>query len=426
MTSHLAVGAAENWQTGVRWIQLRFVTVLACGLILPACGNAGVESHWTVTVDTLPTGVVRVVNTPPGSDLGPTWTLEEELRIGSVDEPGPTSFGQLKGITVAPDGRIALLDAQAQEIRVFGPTGEHLATYGGKGGGPGELEAAWGLMQSPDGKLWVPDHRNARMSVFDLSSGFLNSYPLQVFSRAFVWRGAMAEDGRIFKPSTTLDSPRSNMLRVYSPEMVLLDSIPLPDPPETDPKDPPGAFYWEAADGRSTGYLSVPFYARAERLLDPRGVIWSTEPGDASYRIQRWAPGADTTLILETPRSPVAVTQAERDSVIGALREELRKRGAANQDWSKIPQVKPAVTSMFLADEGRLWVQTSSSDTMRSYDVYERDGRYAGTVATSLKILPWFSPVVRGNQFWAVITDELDVPYVIRARIVRAEENQER
>lgn len=93
-------------------------------------------------------------------------------------------------------------------------------------------------------------------------------------------------------------------------------------------------------------------------------------------------------------------------------------RGAANQDWSKIPQVRPAVVSMFLADEGRLWVETSSADALRRYDVYERNGRYAGTVATSLNIYRWVKPVVRGDRFWGIVTDKLDVPYVVRARIV--------
>jgi len=42
-------------------------------------------------------------------------TLQEELRIGSADGNGPAAFGQVKGIQVLPDGRIAVLDAIAKE-----------------------------------------------------------------------------------------------------------------------------------------------------------------------------------------------------------------------------------------------------------------------------------------------------------------------
>ncbi|MGQ0814113.1 MAG: hypothetical protein ACT4O1_06570, partial [Gemmatimonadota bacterium] len=75
--------------------------------------------------------------------------------------------------------------------------------------------------------------------------------------------------------------------------------------------------------------------------------------------------------------------------MIAPLREELQKKGAANQDWGKVPQVKPAVTWLFLTDDGRLFVKANSPDAMHRYDIYERDARYAGTVATSLKILRW-------------------------------------
>lgn len=397
---------------------LRPFALAAFVVFLTGCGHAASGRTWTVTVDTLPTGAVHVVNTPPAHDPGPTWTLREELRIGSVEAAGPTSFGQLKGIAVAGDGRIAVLDAQAQEIRVFGPSGEHLATYGGKGGGPGELEGAWGLMRSPDDQLWVPDQGNARMSVFDFGAGYVTSYPLRILMWKFIWGGAMGDDGRIFKPSMTLGPPRRNVLRVYGPEMALLDSLPLPDPPDVNPKDPPGAFYWELPGGRGMGYIGVPYYPLGLQVVDPHGMIYSTESGDPSYRIKHWMPGGDTTLVIETRRASVPVTTAERDSVIQSLRADLRQRGLPDQDWSKIPDMKPAVLSMFVTDSNRLWVQTSSADSLRRYDVYEPDGRYAGTVATPLNVYHWVSPVVRGDRIWAIVTDTMDVQYVIRAQMV--------
>jgi NADPH:quinone reductase-like Zn-dependent oxidoreductase len=54
-------------------------------------------------------------------------------------------------------------------------------------------------------------------------------------------------------------------------------------------------------------------------------------------------------------------TNAERDSLVAALREQLRQRGAADQDWSKVPRIRPAVMSMHLSDEGDLWVETPTA-----------------------------------------------------------------
>jgi hypothetical protein len=382
-----------------------------------ACGDDEEATRWIVKSETLASGTVHVVNTPPAQGVRPTWRLEEELRIGSVDAMGPTSFGEIKGLAVTEDGRISVLDSQAQELRVFGPTGEYLLTYGGKGGGPGEMEGAYGPMLSPDGLLWVPDSRNARMSKYDPGRGFTISHRLNILSRAYIWRGVMSADGHVLKPSIVLNDERSRVLRVWDSEMTLFDSLPMPAFPTEDPKNPRNSFYWEAPGGMPSGYIGVPYFPQSQEAIDPRGVIWSTSHGDPSYRIVRWVPGGDTTLVIETRREPVPVTAAERDSVIAQIRDQLRERSAAQQDWSKIPGVKPAVTSMFVADDGRLWVRVASSGEAREYDVYERDGRYVGTAVTPLQVWRYLSPIVRGDWFWAVVIDDFGVSYVVRARI---------
>ncbi len=393
----------------------------ALAALATGCGGEADAPDWTVRVDTLPSGAVHVLNVPPEEGVRPTWVLEEELRIGAVDGAGPGTFAEVKGLAVLADGRIAVLDAQARELRIFGPDGAHLATHGRKGAGPGELEEGFGLMLGPDGDLWVPDHRNLRMSVYDPDDGFQRSYRWEQMSYGYVWRGVMTDDGRILRPSILLDdSGRRNVIRVYDREMNLVDTLPLPPSPDWDPKDPPGAFYWEAAGGLPRGYIPVPFYPGGHALLDPRGEIWSAEGGDPSYRIKRWTPGGDTTLVVETRRDLVPVTATERDSAIDAIRRRLEERGAADADWSKIPETKPPVLSMFVAEDGRLWVRTPSGGERRMYDIYERNGRRAGTAVTSLDIVDPVRPIVRRDRVWAVVTDELDVPYVVRARLVPA------
>ena len=101
-------------------------------------------------------------------------------------------------------------------------------------------------------------------------------------------------------------------------------------------------------------------------------------------------------------------------------RERLRERGGASQDWSRVPEVWPAVQQIFPTRQGGVWVETASPDSLRRYDVYDGTGAYSGTVATSLNVFSWIPPTIRGDRIWAVVTDELDVPYVVRARLVPA------
>lgn len=110
---------------------------------------------------------------------------------------------------------------------------------------PGEgIRPTWLLEEElrifgPGGDLWVPDHGNDQMSVYDPDGGFEQSHPVHIRSHSFVWRGSMGKDGRIFRPSITLGAERRPLLRVFDPEMNPADSLPLPPEPDVDPEDPP-------------------------------------------------------------------------------------------------------------------------------------------------------------------------------------------
>ena len=84
-----------------------------------------------------------------------------------------------------------------------------------------------------------------------------------------------------------------------------------------------------------------------------------------------------------------------------------------------LPAEKPIVQSLFVDESGRVWVRVTTPDTLTTYDVYLTDGRYDGTAVTLRNIPIWWKPLVRGDLLYTLVTDELDVPYVVRARIRR-------
>ena len=83
--------------------------------------------------------------------------------------------------------------------------------------------------------------------------------------------------------------------------------------------------------------------------------------------------------MIETLRPPVPIPAAVRDSAIDAVRERLRERGGANQDWSRVPEAWPAVQQIFPTRESGVWVETASPDSLRRFDVYDGTGAYSGT-----------------------------------------------
>jgi len=95
--------------------------------------------------------------------------LDPGAVIGTVNAGGPSTFGDVVGAAVLPGERIAIADAFASEIRVFNVDAEHLATFGGKGDGPGEYKSIQGLIELPGDSLGVVDV--GRFTVMDASSG---------------------------------------------------------------------------------------------------------------------------------------------------------------------------------------------------------------------------------------------------------------
>jgi hypothetical protein len=84
------------------------------------------------------------------------WTLEEELRIGTVEGDVEYQFGQVGLIAVDSRDRIFVIDAQARRIRVFSSDGTHEQTIGQPGEGPGDLGALIGSLYMGPG-VWRDD-----------------------------------------------------------------------------------------------------------------------------------------------------------------------------------------------------------------------------------------------------------------------------
>lgn len=122
---------------------------------------------------------VRVV------DLGPApleWAEhraladEPDLVIRSSEDDGATVLSDVQDVEVLPRGRLAVANGSGNDILVFDAAGEHVATWGGTGDGPGEFRRLEWLAFLPPDSLAAGDGRLRRVTIFDSDGGFARSF----------------------------------------------------------------------------------------------------------------------------------------------------------------------------------------------------------------------------------------------------------
>ncbi len=370
------------------------------------------DDYGDVTVDTLRNGTIVVDNPSHGMwDSSSAWHVEEELRIGTLEGSGPDLFGRISALEVDESGRLYVFESQAQELRVFEASGSFVRTIGREGGGPGEFKEVIGLAWAPDGNLWVIDPGNVRISVFDTAGTYVTMKRILGGYVMMPWPGRFDRAGRFYHYGLDLseDGPGRFVMVRFDTLLQPLDTIRIPTPPENS------YFELRSEDGIVTA--GIPYTASVTSRIGPAGHLWFANTGD--YRVYKRQVDGDTALIVSRDFEPLRVSSEEVDSAIAGLDWFTRQGGRI--DRSRFPGLKPALNTLYVDDEDNLWVVpvTSLDESWRLLDVFESSGRYLGRVRLPFRLSAGPIPIIRGGFLFCVTADEFNVPYVIRARIVK-------
>lgn len=374
-----------------------------------ACAAAGdAPADEGVRLDTIG-GIVHVINSGAGLwASGGRWHVHPNrmVEIGEVDGADPYVFGDVTGVLVNEDGRIYIADTQALEVRIFSPEGEFVSRFGRSGDGPGEMRNISGLGWAPGGGVTVLDGRLSRVSIFDATGKFSNSFrlerPYMIFGRGALVRfdakghfydrtalshGIGSDSIGIVRYAASGQVEDTILVAVYAPPRVLVQRGGVP-----------------------VMSFSVPFAPEPSSTAGPDGRIYSTR-GEI-YSIASLAPSGDTLLVIQRAVIPPVVTAMERDSALTMIQERHRQTtGADPRDLPTIPKRKAAVAALRSDELGYLWVLRSSEygATAMEWDVFNPEGRFLGTLT-----LPSMDVMYIGERAIAgIIRDELGVARVM-------------
>ncbi|MGH7582185.1 MAG: 6-bladed beta-propeller [Gemmatimonadales bacterium] len=330
------------------------------------CGGANTPGLARSVTDTLPGGVIRVMNSGPTAWADTNgWKL---LYVRTV-QPASDAPGELISpweIVLLNDGRLLVHDVNPTSIKVYDSTGRYLRSIGREGAGPGEYHAP--EIAVVRDTLVIHDPQLTRLTVTTLDGKLVRSFPsvccqfglpISVDDSARIRVAANAPGGRGYQwIEFTMTGDR-------------IDSMlpPIAEPPKV----------WEqrTATGSTTFY--VPFAGQNQYLPLGDGMLLYGNTDRYTLLVTRR--GTDTVRIFgRTGVTPIPVPSTLRDSMFNLIvNGNARARNVAK--LSDVPHTYPSWISAAEDGDGNIWIERrTAADTLRTFDVFDSAGVLLGSV----------------------------------------------
>jgi len=363
------------------------------------------------------------------------WLLTPETRYAG-DPRAPLS--DVWQITVGPDREIYVLDGVAKRVNVYGASGHLLRTIGREGSGPGEflapLRAGW-LADM----LWVVEPGRRRVSLF---------HPSGEFARA-ITVPAQVSPGSVFMMVSLL-ADGSFLGREFGPPQIR-----QPQPHEALTR------LSEGGDPLDTvQMLSVEH--REMRVSLPGGGVFQTVQPWSSHDVLAVSKSGDRIVVLDQSNDGRGAT-GEYEIIVVDLPE--KRRSVRRVTYERVPFTEEAVDywiseSVSIDELGRffggpdaarraiarevyrprylppvrratvrpfdqtvrvgidrsIWIQRDNQDRNTSHwDVFDERLNPVGSVSVGAGVTVH---EICGGTVWGVELDDLDVPTVVRYRVM--------
>jgi hypothetical protein len=321
--------------------------IVGLGLIAGATSAAAPDqAKWKGTI--VKEGEVTVVRSPKEPVYKKqVLELKEDFVLGGEAAEGEYVFSHPYAMAVDAGENLYVVDAGERNLKVFDKSGKYARTIGRAGQGPGEFQFPTGVCTvGGSQELVVFDLQ--RISVFSFGGAFLRQFPIKGLSAGL----QVDSQGNLFIATTAVPSGQLT-LKAYTPDMSRELAVVLTCT-ETQGPDP--------------------FKPRALWILDQAGHVVF---GDSkTYEIKILDSRGRVLKKVSRDYDPVRVTQEERDDLAGRTSRVLGPEAAKSMVFSTHHS---AYRSLFVADVGRLFVETwerTSDGKQDVYDIFDEEGRY--------------------------------------------------
>jgi hypothetical protein len=369
---------------------MRRFALLSALLVIAGCDGSppAIDSGFTVR----DSAGIQIAESPrPEWPTGAGWTIDPVpvVEIGKTEGEDPYLFSSISGIAVLGNGSIAVVDYRSGEVRIFDLDGRHLATFGGRGGGPGKFRYYPQIVPAGGDTILTWDRSPRRRQWFLSDGTFLRDdrLPSTVgsagtsFPVSTGWE--IARDGILLAQNfvEVLNGELENTMVVYHIISDLGERVAAV----------PDTFPWDQWVYHGEAHANQPFRSwTTDVLLYPPTELVLSGP-------ERWqlsiygADGALSRVVrAAVPRIPVTaemIDKARTADVESGSDLGLDRRHDLEAAWDQmpVPDSCPAIEQILWDGGDRLWVRRwewsmAEPAAIPTYDVVTREGRWLGTV----------------------------------------------
>jgi len=370
-------------------------TVIICVLLLIAsvsCSTKEDVPEYLVVTETID-GIEVLTNPDHPRDGVMRDFLEEELSIGLAEGPEEYMLNRPQDVKAADDGTFYVLDSGDVCIKVYDKDGTFIRTIGQKGQGPGDFGFLLYIALSTDGRIFVMDPVNRRVSVFQVSGEYVGGFRFEgnynemksdnincVYYAKYTNKTAIDE-----LPITEDMQEIETIVQIFRSEPSGEDLFLF------------GDFEGEKDRLRRTGETGVITIGSEFNIVwdvNREGFLY--EGLNNEYKINVYNPEGKKILTFGRPYEPVVQEFGSG--------ENIRKR--------TMPAYDPRLGWVF-DDEGNVWVSTySKNEGEVIYDVFSPQGVYMKQLILSQRIFD-----IKKGKIYSIVSTEEGFRVVKRFRI---------